>query len=68
MSQPNLTTIKALQRMLFMAMILGITFSCNKTVIVHQNEQSYNDYKAHKYKKLENKTKPSKYSKKKNKW
>jgi len=49
-------------------LVILIGASCSKTVVVHQNQQSYNDYKAHKYKKLENKTKPSKYSKKKKKW
>lgn len=31
--------------------------ACTRTVYVHQNQQSYNDYKAHKYNKVNDKTK-----------
>lgn len=36
---------------------LLLSTACTKTVYVHQQQQSYNDYKAQKYSKVKDKTK-----------
>ena len=63
------TRLKRLTWILISALLLLLFVplqSCTKTVYVHQQQQSYNDYKAHKYKKVKNKTKWPNRKKKKN--
>jgi len=52
-----------MSRILTCFLILIFCWGCSNTVYVHQNQQSYNDYKVYKYKKIENKTKKPNYSK-----
>lgn len=64
---PRLKRLVCILTAALLLTFVGPLQSCTKTVYVHQQQQSYNDYKAHKYKKVKNKTKwPNRKKKKKN--